>query len=38
MTPDDRIGKLEELVELLLEVYYHQDDVRISELRRELNI
>lgn len=38
MTPDDRIDKLEELVELLLVVYYSQDDVRISELRRELSI
>jgi hypothetical protein len=38
MTPDDRIDKLEELVELLLVVYYNQDDDKIRELRRELSI
>ena len=38
MTPDERIDKLEELVELLLVVYYNQDDDRIRELRRELDI
>jgi hypothetical protein len=34
----ERMGKLEELVEELLVVYYHQDDEKISRLREELGI
>ena len=33
-----RIAKLEELVEELLVVYYHQDDDRINALRKDLDI
>jgi hypothetical protein len=34
----ERITKLEDLVDELLNVYYHQDDGKITSLRRELGI